>query len=182
MAIRQSISDSDSLITALSNVGTFDELWFRLERIEDQFAGFYSINGVDWDLIGFDSVPLTSKLDIGIYVTTGANASFSDWKITPYIECTGTDGTNAEQTFTVYDVPFNQVNDTNKKIKFRMKLKSFPHQSCDDRIGNPECQSLPPSHLPVQSVREAVFFPACHTGDRLASVCSVPVRAYEWQG
>ncbi|MFW9879014.1 MAG: PQQ-binding-like beta-propeller repeat protein, partial [Candidatus Thorarchaeota archaeon] len=101
-------------------LGLVDVLWIRVIRSGDEFAGFYSLDGINFNLLGFGEVPLTRLTQVGMFVGDNTNATFDDWEITPWIECTGINGTKGIQTMTVHDVQFNHYSEDENKIKFKI--------------------------------------------------------------
>ncbi len=119
IALRHSINGIDFRDVGI-NIGFVDAIWLRLIRSGDEFAAFYSLDGVDFELLSFVTVPLTQLTDVGIYAGHQTNATFDDWEITPWIELTGINGTTDPETMTVHDVPFNHYNEDENKIKFKI--------------------------------------------------------------
>ncbi len=119
IALWSSISGIGSRI-AVYTVGLVDDLWMRIIRSGDEFAGFYSLDGTNFNLLGFSDVPLTHLTQVGMFVGDNTNATFDDWEITPWIECTGTNTTTSTETMTVHEVPFNHYSEDENKIKFKI--------------------------------------------------------------
>jgi len=119
IALRYSIDGSDTRVVAYQ-LGLLNAVWLRLIRSGDEFAGFYSLDGINFNFLGFDEVPLTQLTQVGMFVGDNTNATFDDWEITPWIECTGTNGTIGTETMTVHEVPFNHYSEDENKIKFKI--------------------------------------------------------------
>jgi len=119
IALWSSIYGASSRL-GLFTLGLVDELWMRIIRSGDEFAGFYSIDGINYNLLGFSEVPLTQLTQVGMFVGDNTNATFDDWEITPWIECTGNNSTKTPETITVHEVPFNHYSEDENKIKFKI--------------------------------------------------------------
>ena len=121
IAFRYSESGSDHLVTKY-DMGAQPAVWVRIERIGDQFNGWYSTDGTNWDNSGgFSQTLIYSRtVEVGLFVGYQETAIFDDWIITPWITTTGTSGTNENETLTVHSVNFNHYSDTDNKIKFKM--------------------------------------------------------------
>ncbi|TFG22030.1 MAG: DUF1349 domain-containing protein [Promethearchaeota archaeon] len=121
IALRYSESGTDHLVTRYT-MGPQPAVWLRIERIGDQFNGWYSTDGNNWDNSGgFSQTLIYSRtVEVGIFVGDQETATFDEWMITPWITTTGTSGTNENETLTVHSVNFNHYSDTDNKIKFKM--------------------------------------------------------------
>ncbi|MFX1344271.1 MAG: aryl-sulfate sulfotransferase [Promethearchaeota archaeon] len=119
IALWSSLSGQSTRIGVFT-IGLVDELWMRIIRNGDEFAGFYSLDGINFDLLGFGEVPLTQLTQVGMFAGDNTSATFDDWEVTPWIECTGINGTTGDETMTVHDVPFNHYSEDENTIKFKI--------------------------------------------------------------
>ena len=119
IALWSSISGVSTRIGVFT-LGLVDDLWMRIIRSGDEFAGFYSVDGINYELLGFSDILLTKLTQVGMFVGDNTNATFDDWTITPWIECTGQNGTNNLETMSVHEIPFNHYSDDENKINFKI--------------------------------------------------------------
>ncbi|MHA1278255.1 MAG: outer membrane protein assembly factor BamB family protein [Candidatus Helarchaeota archaeon] len=113
---------ASNIVIGSVTTGLVDPLWLRLTRSDSTFYGYYSTNieyGI-FEEVGNVTLAFNMNGMVGLYAGGGEHASFRDWVISPYIMVTGTNGTTTPETLTVYEVPFNQIHETNNKIRFMM--------------------------------------------------------------
>ena len=54
--------------------GTNPPGWVRLVRAGDQFSAYFSTNGVNWQLVGTDTIPMGNTVYVGLPVTSHSNS------------------------------------------------------------------------------------------------------------
>ena len=55
--------------------------WVRLVRAGDQFSAYFSTNGVNWQLVGTDTIPMGNTVYVGLPVTSHASSSTATAKL-----------------------------------------------------------------------------------------------------
>jgi regulation of enolase protein 1 (concanavalin A-like superfamily) len=63
--------------------------WVRLTRVGDVFTAYASIDGLSWQTIGSDSIPMTSAVYVGLAATSHNIAAYSTSRIDGYSAASG---------------------------------------------------------------------------------------------
>ncbi|MFX0132728.1 MAG: DUF1349 domain-containing protein [Candidatus Hodarchaeota archaeon] len=116
------LNKTSSLIESCE-VGALNPIWLRMTRIDNHFSAFYSTTGQTYEIyefIGQTDIEFAKDCRVGVFAANGSEALFDNWRITPHMEITGTDGSTTKEKISVYNVPFKEFHEINNKIKFKI--------------------------------------------------------------